>query len=102
MSPPASQYVPAPFEQIAGAGLHVQAAAPAAPVQVSFAVQAPEALTKRQEPSVEQVARLPPASQNLPATVQAVGLHWQTPVPALQAECALQFVVVCEKKQAPS
>jgi hypothetical protein len=87
--------------QTAGFGLQTQAAAPAAPWQVSFAVHVVEfeALTKRQLlPSVEHVETLPP-SQNGPAAVHTVGLHLQRPVVPSQVWCVPQAVVVCVKRQ---
>jgi hypothetical protein len=95
VTPPASQYVPAPCEQIAGAGLHTHDAEPAPPEQVSFDVHvvAFVALTKRQLfASRPQVDTLPP-SQNGPVVVHVVALHSQAPVPPLQAWCAPQLVV---------
>ena len=95
-----SQYVPAPCEQMAGAALHVQLAAPAAPVQVSFAVHVVEgaALRKRQFfTSVEHIETLPP-SQNGPAVVQVVGLHAHRPVVPSQVWCVPQMVVPLLKR----
>ena len=99
------QKVPAPV-QPAGARvvLQAQAALPAAPVQVAFAVQVVEfvALTKRQLlASVEQVEMLLPPEQNGPLAVQVVGLHAQRPE-APQVWCEPQPVVVCVKQPAPS
>jgi len=100
VSPPASQYVPAPFEQIAGAGLQVQEAEPAAPVHASFAVQAAGVPFSKKQlfVSCAQVASWPLPSQYLPTTLQGAVLHAQTPEP-LQVWCAPQAVVVCAKMQ---
>jgi hypothetical protein len=88
-APPVQNVPAAPAVQSVGAVLQEQAAAPAAPPQVSFAVQVvvvPESY--RQDPSVAQVWTLPPLHIG-PATVQAVALHAQTCVVASQVECAL-------------
>jgi len=91
--------VPAPAVQIAGAALHTQLAAPAAPWQVSLAVQvAAVPLTKKQAPSWAQVETVLPV-QNGPTVLQVEAAHTQRPVPELHVECALQAVVTLTKKQ---
>jgi hypothetical protein len=91
----------APPTHSGGAALHWQLAAPAAPVHVSFVVQVVEfeALTKRHWlASLAHVETLP-LSQNAPAAVHTVALHWQRPVPALHDWCVPQVVAPLLKTQ---
>ena len=86
---------------MAGAGLHVQAAEPGAPVQDWFVGQAVGAPFSKKQlfTSCEQVARLPPRSQNLPAVLHTATLHSQRPLPVLHDWREPQAAVVCVKKQ---